>query len=288
MAEARSDAGAVTAAARTGLSLSDKEFNIVRSEVDRLTGIHLPDIKRELVNGRLARRLRRLGLDTFAAYQQYLTSHADEAMELVNVITTNVTSFFRHPEQFEMLRTRIIPQLAPGQILSVWSCACSTGEEPWTILATALRAGLPLSRIRITATDIDTNVLAKAQAGVYPETAAEGIDREYGRLILQRGSGPNKGKLRIRSDVREAVTFQQLNLFDAWPHRQPFDVIFCRNVAIYFTAERKRGLYSRLLDNLVPGGVLLLGSSETLSPSEFPVRHLRNHAYQVLGPGEQR
>lgn len=268
-----------TGSARTGHSLTDREFRIVRETVDRLTGIHLPDIKRELVNGRLARRLRRLQLDSFKDYLEYLQSHADEAMELVNVITTNVTSFYRHPDQFEMLRTQVFPALDHGRPLQVWSSACSTGEEPWSILGTALRAGLRLDQIRITATDIDTSVLAKAQAGIYPATAAEGVDPAYGRLILQRGRGRNAGKLRVLPSVRSAVSFWQLNLFDDWPHRQPFDVIFCRNVAIYFTAERKRALYNRLLDVLRPGGILFLGSSETLTTSEYPVQQLRNHAY---------
>jgi chemotaxis protein methyltransferase CheR len=252
---------------------TDRDFEYLRALVTGNTGITLGDHKRQLVYGRLTRRLRQLGLATFEQYCRYLDQHRDEELgELVNAITTNLTSFFRERHHFEHLAQQALPCLAgrdgTRRRLRIWSAGCSTGEEPYSIaitLAETLAADLPARDARILATDIDTQVLARAASGVYPEERAEGIEPSRRRRWFRRGCGTNAGQVKVDPSLQELIVFKQLNLMDGnWPMRGPFDAIFCRNVVIYFDKPTQRRLFDRFADLVAPGGYLYVGHSESL------------------------
>lgn len=252
------------------LVFTDGDFDFIRRVVVEQTGITLSEQKRELVYGRLAKRLRTLDLQSFAQYCSYLEQSPDELHELVNAITTNLTSFFREPYHFDYLRDSLLPELlrrnAQSRRIRIWSAGCSTGEEPYSI-AMVLRDALPAGQgwdAKILATDIDSNVLARAQQGMYAQERASSIPERYQRRSLHKGQGDNAGMLRVSDEVRSLITFRQLNLMQEWPMKGPFDVIFCRNVVIYFDKPTQRRLFNRYADLLVDGGHLFIGHSETL------------------------
>lgn len=252
------------------LSFTDEDFNFIRRVVMEKTGIALAEHKRELVYGRLAKRLRAIGLDSFSRYCAYVQDHEDELHELVNAITTNLTAFFRESYHFDHLRESILPELmrsnADSRRIRIWSAGCSTGEEPYSI-AMVVRDVIPASSnwdVKILATDIDTNVLNKAQAGVYAEERAKDIPVPLCRRFVAKGSGQNAGRIRMRDELRSMISFRQLNLMDPWPMKGPFDFIFCRNVVIYFDKPTQKILFDRYADILRPGGHLFVGHSETL------------------------
>ncbi len=255
---------------RTGqnLAMNDGEFARLTARVQALTGIVLPLHKRQLVISRLRKRLRALGLDGFGAYLTYLDSPAGEgeAGEMINVITTNVTSFFREGHHFADLARILAPGPAkPGlaRRRRIWSAACSTGEEPYSIAITVLQAGIaaPGADLRILATDLDTAALARARAATYPAERTDACPPECRRGYFEILSD---GQVRISSRARGLVTFNQLNLHEPWPVKGPFDAIFCRNVLIYFDAEAKQAIVRRFVDLLRPGGTLYLGHSESM------------------------
>ncbi len=252
------------------LVFTDRDFGFLQGLVMEQTGIALAEHKRELVYGRLSKRLRALGLSSFAQYCAHLEQDDGELHELVNAITTNLTSFFRESYHFDFLRERLLPELlqrnAASRRIRIWSAGCSTGEEPYSIAMT-VRDVIPESRgwdVRILATDIDSNVMARAQAGVYPAERAEQVPPGYRSRYLRRGAGENAGKVRVHDDVRALVAFRQLNLMHDWPMRGPFDAIFCRNVVIYFDKETQRRLFERYANILCDGGYLFVGHSESL------------------------
>lgn len=252
------------------LVFTDGDFDFIRRVVVEQTGITLSEQKRELVYGRLAKRLRALDLQSFAQYCSYLEQSPDELHELVNAITTNLTSFFREPYHFDYLRETLLPELlrrnAQSHRIRIWSAGCSTGEEPYSI-AMVLRDMLPAGQgwdAKILATDIDSNVLARAQQGLYAQERASSVPERYQRRGLHKGQGDNAGMLRVSDEVRALITFRQLNLMQDWPMKGPFDVIFCRNVVIYFDKPTQRRLFNRYADLLVDGGHLFIGHSETL------------------------
>ncbi len=249
-------------------AMSDGEFARLADRVLALTGIVLPPHKRQLVISRLCRRLRALGLGGFRAYLAYLASPAGgaETGELINAVTTNQTAFFREGHHFEdMARTLARhPGAAGGRPRRrIWSAACSTGEEAYSIAITALRAGLagPGAGLRILATDLDTAALARARAATYPAGRIDACPPEYRRGYFET---LRDGQVRVSSGARGLVTFNQLNLHEPWPVKGPFDAIFCRNVLIYFNAEANRAIVRRFVDLLHPGGTLYLGHSETM------------------------
>lgn len=257
-------------ARQTEFTLSDDDFNTISAFVKTRTGIVLSERKRDLVYSRLVRRLRALDLDSFTAYCRYLEgpNGDQEHGSLINAITTNLTGFFRESHHFEHLAETVLKPLIKerqsGQRrLRLWSSACSTGEEPHSI-AMVLRSVLPESGgwdARILATDIDTNVVAHAKAGRYAADTVERMPAAY----RSRFVGPTQGgQVAIDQRVRSLITFKQLNLMDDWPMKGPFDVIFCRNVVIYFDKEEKCVLFDRMADLLQPNGWLYIGHSENL------------------------
>ena len=251
---------------------TDRDFAFLRDIVTGHSGITLGEQKRQLVYGRLTRRLRQLRLDSFEQYCDYVEQHLDEELgELINAITTNLTSFFRENHHFEHLAASALPETmarnAGAHRLRLWSAGCSTGEEPYSIAMTVsetLGPVLPGWDARILATDIDSQVVAKAQAGVYQQDRIEGISPSRQRRWFSRGTGPNSGKVRVNGDLQELIAFRQLNLLKDWPMRGPFDIIFCRNVVIYFDKDTQKTLFNRYADLLVPNGYLYVGHSESL------------------------
>jgi chemotaxis protein methyltransferase CheR len=263
--------------------MSDGDFTQFAGRVLALTGIVLPPHKRQLVISRLRKRLRALDLCDFGAYLAHLDGPGGEveAGELINVITTNLTAFFREGHHFEDLARIIAPAAfrksdagptagtaatiryaGAARRLRIWSAACSTGEEPYSIALTALRTGLTASTdLRILATDLDTAVLDRARAATYPADRIETCPPEYRRDHFEALAD---GQVRVSNRARGLITFNQLNLHDIWPMKGPFDVIFCRNVLIYFNAEAKRTIVDRFVEILSPGGTLYLGHSESM------------------------
>ncbi|MBL8699065.1 MAG: protein-glutamate O-methyltransferase [Alphaproteobacteria bacterium] len=258
------------AAKQTEFTLSDSDFNKISAFVRTRTGIVLSERKRDLVYSRLVRRLRALRLDSFAAYCDYLEGPDgdQEHGSLINAITTNLTGFFREAHHFEHLAENVLKPLvrerANGQRrIRIWSSAASTGEEPYSI-AMVLRSVVPETGgwdAKILATDIDTDVIAHGKAGRYGADAVERMPEPY----RSRYVGPEQGgRVQIDQRVRNLITFKQLNLMDDWPMRGPFDVIFCRNVVIYFDKQEKCVLFDRMAELLQPNGWLYIGHSENL------------------------
>src|SRR6185312_5174109 len=248
----------------------DEDFQALRVLVKSLTGIHLSEQKRELVYGRLARRLRALQLRSFAEYRERLTRDEQEVAELCNAITTNLTSFFREPHHFQYLRDHVLAPLAAdpgrGRRLRIWSAGCSTGEEPYSIAMAALEVLPEPERwdVKILATDLDSEVLERARRGVYPAERTANISPErLGRFFIERQEAGGLSR-QIAPHVAALVTFKQLNLIHDLPMRGPLDAIFCRNVVIYFDKETQRELFARIARLQRPGDLLFLGHSESL------------------------
>ena len=249
--------------------LGDREFHRICALMRERAGIELGDGKRVLCQTRLIRRLRALGLSSYAEYVALFDDPASpEHRELINALTTNVTSFFREMHHFEMLGNEILPALADKtHRIRIWSAGCSSGEEPWS-LAMIVREffdSRPGYDVKILATDIDTDVLAKARAGVYGDDSVEPVSVARKKRFFARGTGANRGLWRINEELRGLVTFNQLNLFAPWPMKGPFDVISCRNVIIYFDVPNKAKLLRGFHDKLAPGGHLMLGHSESMT-----------------------
>ncbi|MBI3562453.1 MAG: protein-glutamate O-methyltransferase [Gammaproteobacteria bacterium] len=252
--------------------LTDQDFTYFRDLVGQHTGITLGEHKRQLVYGRLSRRLRELRLTSFGDYCQYVETHADtELTEVINAITTNLTSFFREQHHFEHLATAALPEIQArntrSRRLRIWSAGCSTGEEPYSIAMTVAET-FPNHKhwdTRILATDIDSQVIACGQKGVYPDERIKDISPERARRWFLRGTGANANKVRVSPRLQELIAFRQLNLMGGWPMRGPFDVIFCRNVVIYFDKPTQRKLFDRYADLLAPEGYLYVGHSESLN-----------------------
>lgn len=249
-----------------------KEFDFLRRIANERTGIVVKEDKFDMFYARLSRRVRRLGLNSFSEYCDLIKrdDSEDEVLELVNAITTNLTAFFRENHHFEYLRNSLIPELLEqnraSRKIRIWSAGCSTGEEPYS-LAITLRECLPSTGnwdARILATDIDSNVLAKAAKGVYPLDRIKGIPKAQLRRWFMRGKGAQDGLVRLKPEVRSLIDFAQLNLMENWSVDGPVDVIFCRNVIIYFDRDSKVKLIDKYADNVVDRGHLFIGHSESL------------------------
>ncbi|NOX40742.1 MAG: protein-glutamate O-methyltransferase CheR [Alphaproteobacteria bacterium] len=248
--------------------LSDTEFVRLAERIHTLSGIVLPDFKRQLVFRRLRKRLHALGHQSFKEYLLYLDSDhgAGEARELINAITTNLTSFFREPHHFDDL-TKFVsaPNLPenPSRKIRIWSAACSTGEEPYSIAMTLKATGLFTNKsdARILATDLDTDVLSRADRGIYTSENARHCEKIHLNTCFNTISEQD---VQVVDSIKNMITFNQLNLHKTWPMRGPLDVIFCRNVLIYFDAAAKHSIVDRMVKLLRPGGKLYLGHSESM------------------------
>ena len=264
--------------AKEDIVLRVSQFRLFRDLVYRTTGISLADNKLEFVQARLRKRLRHHQLNSYGAYYDLLDSGDPDGVELqemINRITTNKTSFFREEHHFEHLSDAVFPQIIDAarqrmreKKLRIWCAAASTGEEPYSLAMTVRDsfASLPDWDIRILATDIDTNVLESARSGIYRTDRAEDLSSDTLKQHFFRGSGGSADKVMVRPETAELVTFRQLNLLDNdWPIQTQFDVIFCRNVLIYFDQPTQDRLMTRMADFLLPDGSLFIGHSESLS-----------------------
>jgi len=250
-------------------ALTDSEFDRLRHIVRQLTGISLADSKRELVYSRLARRLRKLQLASFSEYCALVErGDAEELQELTNAMTTNLTSFFREKYHFEQLAAETMPfvarQRAESRRVRLWSAGCSTGEEPYSMAMVLREAqrGFANWDVRLLATDIDSKVVQTAAAGVYPADRLKDVGAQ--RVARWFKPDPQAQHYTAGDELKSLITFKQLNLLDRWPVKGPFDVIFCRNVAIYFDKDTQRELFERLASVQEPGGWLFIGHSENL------------------------
>lgn len=253
---------------------TDKDFHFLSQLVTSHAGITLPDGKKQLLYSRLIRRLRELGLSSFSEYCDILNNNLDDEFpRFINAITTNVTHFFRENHHFEFLKDIILPEIIKkNQVnakprLRIWSAGCSTGEEPYSI-AIVVRERIPdLHRwnAKILATDLDTDVLQKARHGFYTMERIKEVNKDRMYKWFREVNNENGQPLyEIKSNLREIIAFRQLNLMDKWPMSGKFDVIFCRNVTIYFDKKTRTDLINRFADILTPDGYLILGHSESL------------------------
>jgi chemotaxis protein methyltransferase CheR len=266
-----SDTAEFALAGIADFELTDAQFHRIRALVREHTGIALSDAKRQLVYGRLSRRLRALKLSSFREYLELLERGiATELEEFINAITTNLTSFFREPHHFEYLATHVLPQIverdAGARRARIWCCAASTGEEPYSI-GMVLREAAPLLHgfdIKVLATDLDSAVLATAANGIYNAERLTSVSSTRASRFFRKGSGTHAGKFRVQAELQNLITFKQLNLMHEWPVRGPFDAIFCRNVIIYFDKDTQRALFARMAALQRPGDILFLGHSESL------------------------
>ncbi len=256
-------------------SISDKEFALFQALIHREAGIYLTPVKKVLLEGRLSRRVRKLGLNSFGAYyHRVVEGDGEELIRLLDHICTNETHFFREPQHFDFLEKHVVPgwisqaasALRPRRV-QVWSAGCSTGEEPYS-LAMAMWTFFPPPEgweIEILATDLSTRALERAQAAVWPLEKSCEIPRRYLKSCMLKGTRSQEGKMKVRPEVRSLVRFRRLNLRDdVYPVTGVFDLIFCRNVLIYFDAELRLRVVQRLLNHLAPTGYLFLGHAETL------------------------
>ncbi|HEX7972325.1 MAG TPA: CheR family methyltransferase [Thiobacillus sp.] len=244
-------------------AFTPRDFARVRSLIYRQAGISLGDSKQEMVYSRLARRLRAKGMNSFEEYLDALESGRDgeEWEAFTNALTTNLTAFFREAHHFPILAEHMRHMKAP---LSIWCSASSTGEEPYSIAMTMCEAfGTLTPPVSIVATDIDTHVLETAASGVYPIERIDKMAPDRVKRFFQRGTGERDGLVRVRPELRQLITFKPLNLLaDSWPVKGPFDVIFCRNVMIYFDKPTQSKILSRFVPLMRPQGLLFAGHSE--------------------------
>lgn len=271
---------------------SDEDFAEICTLIHRELGIHLTPAKRELVYGRLVRRLRALGLPDFRSYCRLLDETPEtELRELGNAISTNMTSFFRGPAQFALLREQVWPALRARyraqRWLRIWSAGCASGEECYSIAACLLAAEPALAQWnwRILATDIDERCLHQGREGSYPIDQWHGLPESARRFFL-RGRGRHAGQMRASRQLRQRITFRYLNLMGEWPMHGPLPLIFCRNVIIYFDKPTQRRLVARIAALQPPGGYLFLGQSESLLGVSEDYRPVGQSIYQRRAPAD--
>jgi chemotaxis protein methyltransferase CheR len=264
---------------------STKDFERVRALIYSRAGISLAASKQEMVYSRIARRLRANGLTSFTTYLDRLESGRaeDEWEAFTNALTTNLTSFFREEHHFPLLANHLKGNKGP---LTIWCSASSTGEEPYSIAMTACEVfGTLTPPVQIIATDIDTNVLNTAQQGIYSQDKIERMSSERVRRFMLRGKGQQSGMVRMRPELREMITYRQLNLLsDDWAIRGPFDVIFCRNVMIYFDKATQGKILSRFVPLMKPDALLFAGHSENFMYVSNAFKLRGKTVYQLADP----
>jgi len=258
-----------------------KEFHLFKRFIYDRAGISLSENKQSLVSGRLAKRLKLHGLQSFGEYHRLINAadQAGEAQVAIDLLTTNETYFFREPKHFDFLRNEILPRQEPGRLFRVWSAASSTGEEAYT-LAMVLADRLGSQPWEIIASDLSTRVLEKARHGRYAIDSATEIPRPYLTRYCLKGTGSQEGVLLVSRELRSRVQFLQVNLTQAYPALGEFDLIFLRNVMIYFDNETKRQVVARMWSMLKPGGYFIISHSESLNGI--------SDAYQLVSPSIYR
>lgn len=270
--------------------MRDSEFEFIRTLVYEHSRIHLGPDKRELVSARLGKRLRATQLATIGDYCELLQSPqaADELSHLIDAISTNHTFFFRENSHFDFVRHHLVPEMRTRQAKErwarfyAWSAACSSGEEPYS-LAMTLHECLPPGGWpwHIECSDISHRILAKARAAIYKSDVVSKLSASQIKAYFQRGVGPQEGNYRVRPALQAALSFHQMNLLEGEPpFREPFHVIFCRNVMIYFDRQTQEELVRKLTRRLVPGGYLLVGHSESLTGIRHSLQMVKPAIYR--------
>ncbi len=276
-------AGSSTIGSIGGIELSEAQFRHVGELVGRIAGIQLPPGKESLVRSRLAKRLRALGLTSVTDYLDIVERDTTrtELAEMVDVLTTNKTSFFREADHFRLLESTVFPALGrTGAPIRIWSAVCSTGEEPYTIAMVARETlGSAASRVKILATDISARVLQRARDAVYDADTLEDVPPALRRTHFEALPGA-QDRCRVAPATRDHVQFARLNLMGDWPMKGPFDVILCRNVMIYFDKPTQERLVERYAALLAPGGYLFVGHSESLSGLRHSLAYVQPATYR--------
>ena len=250
--------------------ITDKEFKLFKEVIYNECGINLTEIKKTLLQSRLLRRIRKLDVDSYREYYEYLINNYDVEIEnLINVITTNKTDFFREDKHFKFLMDNALPEFerAGKKKLRIWSAGCSTGEEPYTIAMTISEyyKNEQKADIKILATDIDTQVLKNATSGIYTKESLTEVDPIIIKKYFLRGKGENNGLFKVKNSVKKMIYFRRLNLLDnTYPMKNQFDLIFCRNVIIYFDSDTRIRLFEQFHKYLKEDGYFFAGHSESL------------------------
>lgn len=272
------------------LAVPDGEFPFTWSDFRQIAelvhseaGIVLTESKANLVYSRLAKRLRAIGLRSFREYCALVLGEQgiDERQAMIAAMTTNVTRFFRESHHFDYLRTRVLPELLEevrrGGKLRLWSAGCSSGEEPYSIALTVLGLAPDAAEldVRILATDIDPDMLRRGNTGIYPARQMGDIPLEMRRRWFRALPGSNGDELEVGEEMHELVRFRELNMLREWPMKGMFDIIFCRNVMIYFDDDTQNTVWDRFARILRPGGTLCIGHSERIV--------VANHPYDLVG-----
>jgi chemotaxis protein methyltransferase CheR len=265
-------------------SYTDKDFDRVRKIIYKKAGINLSDSKKQLVYSRLARRLRALGLPDFSAYLTFLENTDEEQQEFVNALTTNLTAFFREEHHFKALHDFARNfQYKHQRNLRVWCSAASTGEEPYSIAITLAEAfGCYDPPVEIIASDIDSNVLNEGSHAIYDYARIENLSIERKKQFFLRGKGGQSGKVKVVPELRKLIEFKQINLLDdRWPLNGLFDVIFCRNVMIYFDKSTQLKLLEKMTKYLHKDGLYIAGHSESFSQASHLVKLVGKTTYRL-------
>ena len=271
----------VTPAAQREFAFNRSDFEKVRKTLMSQAGIRLADSKDGMVYSRLARRLRALNMDSFNEYLAYVASSTDEQEQFVNALTTNLTSFFREPHHFDALARYLHEH---PETHTIWCAASSTGEEPYSIaMVVAEVYGSYKPPVNIVASDIDSNVLATAQRGVYAANSIEKLSNSRKQQFFHRGTGNNTGKVKVVDELRNMVTFKKINLQQAdWGFRREVNVVFCRNVMIYFDKPTQLKLLARMVDLLPADGMYVAGHSENFNLQTDLVRPMGKTLYRPV------
>jgi len=272
--------------------MKDREFNQFSSFIYERVGIQLPEAKKTMLEARLQKRLKTLAMPTFEEYGRFVFSPEGQRAEMVNlidVVTTNKTDFFREPAHFDHLTREALPAILnrrgnnPADPVRIWSAGCSSGEEPYTLamVLTEFAAAHPGFHFTILASDISTRILETAQAAIYPEVRTEAITPQIKMKYLLRSKDRNRGLVRVCPEIRARVSFRRINFMDTdFGIAEPMDIIFCRNVVIYFDKPTQQSLMRKFHRQLRPGGYLFLGHSETLNGLEVDFTTVGSTVYQ--------
>ncbi|MEV4607580.1 protein-glutamate O-methyltransferase CheR [Neorhizobium sp. LMR1-1-1.1] len=272
--------------------LSKRNFEALSKFIYSYSGIKMPLSKSTMLEGRLRRRLRVTGIATFDDYCDYLFNQGGierEAIYLIDAVTTNKTDFFREPKHFDYMRDvalgDIVRQFSERR-LRIWSSACSTGAEPYTlamVMSDYLQSQAPDRDYFILATDLSTDVLQKAQKGIYSSDMMAPVPPDMMRRYVMRATNAHRQEMRVAPMLRQKVGFARMNLMDAkYPIGDPMHIIFCRNVLIYFDKQTQQQVLTRLCNSLVPGGYLFIGHSETVSGFDLPIRQVANTIFKRI------
>ena len=270
-------------------ALSGRDFERFSSLAKEKFGLDLRRGKEELVAGRLRKKMKELNLSSFAAYYEHVIhdSSGEALVALIDSLATNHTSFLREAAHFEFLRNQILPAFQAGSRLRVWSAACSSGEEPYSIAVTLLEAlgTAAFQRTGILATDISSKVLQSAAQGIYSAERLQTVPADWHRKYFLRGEKQWQGFLRVRPEVGRMVEFRRVNLVESLPQLGLFHVIFCRNVMIYFDNATQELLVNRLAACLEPGGYLFVGHAESLTGIAHPLDYVKPAIYRKRSAG---